>query len=507
MSPLETFVTEYLAASAGVYFLRQYIVIFVLFVFGAIITDALMSDDVPWYHRALLAFPAGISAFAVTAYIILVAGIPYNVITVIAALCLETAAALFAGRGKYARFVDKQSLRHMLIAIIVLLAAGAFATSAIMPVSISNDTMYYFKRYPDAIVYYGGLRADYDFFLTDTGLGIVAVDTLPALFNFGETFGIRELFHINFIVFFAVTVYERSKRYISKKGCIAAAVTITALLAITTPFVILGHWALANMYFMELFFIAAYTVMSDTDEKMWTSSLLLVALALFRMEGTLFVVWLIVCLALYKDVGRKLAASALAPMAVLFSAYSIKIFKQFFIFDNMYHFLSPLKAVLIVAAIAGAAVFLAFIHKRLPDAISRRLPALCLLALVGGNAVLFIYDRQLYIGNLRAFTANLFRQSGWGMLPYFVITLTVFLVIEYLIRYKKNGAGIDRANDFNITLLAGFVLMTIAASFGRGDVLAEAVGDSGNRVLLQIVPLVVITFSELTIGLLERREG
>lgn len=395
----------------------------------------------------------------------------------------------------------------MIAATVVLLVAGAFATSAIMPVSISNDTMYYFKRYPDAIVYYGGLREDYDFFLTDTGLGIVAVDTLPALFGFGETFGIRELFHINFIAFFAVTVFERSKRYVSKKGCIVAAVIVTALLAISTPFVILGHWALANMYFMELFFIAAYTVMSDADEKMRISSLLLVALALFRMEGTLFVVWLIVCLSLYKDVGRRLSATALAPMAVLFSAYSLKIFKQFFIFDNMYHFLSPLKAALIVAAIVGAAVFLAFIHKRLPGVISRRLPALCLLALVGGNGVLFIYNRQLYIGNLKAFSANLFRQSGWGMLPYFVITMTVFLLIEYFIRYKKTGAGIDAANDFNITLLAGFVLMTIAASFGRGDVLAEAVGDSGNRVLLQIVPIVILTFSELMTGLIERREG
>lgn len=506
MSPLESFVTEYLAASAGAYFVRQYLVIFVLFVFGAILTDALMSADVKWYHRALLAFPAGLSAFAVTAYIILVAGIPYGVATVVTSVLIETAAAVYVSKEKYARFVNRQSLKHMLIATVVVLFAGAFATSAIVPVSISNDTMYYFKRYPDAIVYYGKLRADYDFFLTDTGLGIVAVDTLPALFGFGETFGIRELFHINFIAFFAMTVYERSKRYISKKGCIVAAVAVTAVLAVSTPFVILGHWALANMYFMELFFIAAYTVMSDADEKMRISSLMLVALALFRMEGTLFVVWLIICMALYKDVGRHLAASALAPMAVLFSAYSIKIFKQFFIFDNMYHFLSPLKAALIVAAIAGAAVFLGFVQKRLPKIVSDHLPALCLLALLLGNAVLFAYKRDLYIGNLKAFYANLFRQSGWGMLPYFVITLTVMLFIEYMLIYKKTGRMIDAANDFNITLLAGFVLMTIAASFGRGDVLAEAVGDSGNRVLLQIVPLVVLTYAELTIGLPERSQ-
>lgn len=56
-------------------------------------------------------------------------------------------------------------------------------------------------------------------------------------------------------------------------------------------------------------------------------------------------------------------------------------------------------------------------------------------------------------------------------------------------------------NAYNITLTVGFLLIVIAASFGRGDVLYENVGDSGNRVLLQIVPLVVITLGELFLGL------
>ena len=83
------------------------------------------------------------------------------------------------------------------------------------------------------------------------------------------------------------------------------------------------------------------------------------------------------------------------------------------------------------------------------------------------------------------------------MLPYFVIGIIVLLLAEYLIRRIKGERWPAVDNAYNITLTVGFLLIVIAASFGRGDVLYENVGDSGNRVLLQITPLVVMTLGEL----------
>ncbi|MCR5590610.1 MAG: hypothetical protein K6F73_03695, partial [Lachnospiraceae bacterium] len=82
MSPLETFITEYLAEWSAVYFIRQYIVLLVLFVFGAILSDLMLGKDTSWIKRSLLAFPLGVSAFIVSAYAMLVIGIPYNTMTV-----------------------------------------------------------------------------------------------------------------------------------------------------------------------------------------------------------------------------------------------------------------------------------------------------------------------------------------------------------------------------------------------------------------------------------------
>ena len=120
-----------------------------------------------------------------------------------------------------------------------------------------------------------------------------------------------------------------------------------------------------------------------------------------------------------------------------------------------------------------------------------------------GNGIFYIYDREHYIGNIKAFGANLFRQSGWGMLPYFVIATTVVFAAEYALIPGEKRESSRTSNAFNIVLTIGFILIVLVASFGRGDVLMEDVGDSGNRVLLQITPLIIMMFGELGMSLVK----
>ncbi|MCR5688557.1 MAG: hypothetical protein K6G58_11110 [Lachnospiraceae bacterium] len=504
MNSLAPYISEYLRSLAPAYFMRQYAVIIGLFVFGAILSDALLGNDEKWLRRCVLAYPVGVAAFSVTGYAMLVIGIPYNTLTVCLAVLLEACAAVSVRRKSFAASA-RSGWRHMIPALGAVLVLAAVATSGILPVSVSNDSMYYFKRYPDCIVYFGGLRDQFDFWLTDTGLGIVSFETLPALFGFGESFGIREFFHMNFIAFFALAAYERAGRYTARAKAAAAAATL--LLVISTPFVILGHWALANMYFMEMFFIAAYSAVCFDCGGIRAHALLMVALSLFRIEGTIFVVWLILCVSLYREENRKLSVYAVVPMMVLFGGYCLKIFTQFYVFDNTYLFLTPVKATFLIAAMGAAAVYVAKFQPALKKKMPAVLPWAYLAALAAGNILLLIADSEHYIGNLRAFYANLFRQSGWGMFPYFAVAASVFIAAQHVImRIKRRGpaAGADR---FSLVLALGFVLIVLAASFGRGDVLAEDMGDSGNRVMLQVVPLAVIAFAELFLELIAGDDG
>ena len=506
MTSLESFINAYLASYSNIFFIRQFVVIICLFIFGAVISTALTDKDDPWQLRCVMAYPLGICAFAATAYAMIVIGIPYNRITVCSAVLIEAAVAVYFSRSSYLDILSKKKLIRAAICAAVVLVTAFIAVSGIAPVIISNDTMYFYRRYPDCIVYFEGLRDQFDFWMTDTGLGAVAVDTLPALFGFGESFGIREFFHLNFIAFFGMCVFEKSKQYLSGRNRVVAAVAITLVLVASTPFVILGHWALANMYFMELFLIAAYYTYMQDGKGIGASALLLVALALFRIEGTMFVVWLIICLAVYRDIGKKLAGFVLVPVIVLFGGYCIKIFTGFYLFDNIYLFLTPQKAVLLIGAIAFSAVYIAFVQPKLPKALSSKLSCIYIGAMILGNLVLLVYDSEHYIGNIKAFGSNLFRQSGWGMLPYFVISAIALFGAEFAVSYKNKKIMPDGSNSFNSVLTAGFILIVVAAAFGRGDILMEDVGDSGNRVLLQVTPLIVMTFGELGMNLVRIRD-
>ena len=504
MSSLQILVTEYLSGLSGLYYIRQCLVITALFVFGAVLTDLMTYKEQSWIRRSVLAFPAGLSAFVITAYAMLVAGIPYNTVTVCIVIVIETAVAVYLNRKSYAERL-KSNGKHMLITMAVVFAVVLVACSGLAPVAISNDTMYYFKRYPDSIVFFGSLRDQFDCWLTDTGLGVVSIDTLPALFGFGETFGLREFFHINFIVFFGICVFERAKKDLNGRNALIATALITGVLAVSTPFVLLGHWALANMYFMEMFFIAAYTGV-DAKENIGIRSLLLLSLSLLRIEGTLFVVWLILCISAYAGIGKKLALRTVLPMMAMFGLYCLKIFTQYNLLDNIYLFLTPQKAILLVGVIAACGIYLYFIVDKLPESVRRYLPCLYLCAAVLGNVLMLIRNSELYIGNLKTFYSNLFGQSGWGIMPHFAIAMFVLLIAEYLIRFRKNKTTPGTSDRFNMTIVAGFILITIAASYGRGDALSGYVGDSGNRVLLQVVPLVVLMYAELTLGLLNSRK-
>ncbi len=498
MNDLAIFVIEYLSRTMGVYFFRQFAVIIALFVFGALLTDALPAGKLSPVRRCAIAFPVGLSAFSVTAYAMLVIGIPYNVWTVCAVSLAEALCALYIGRKSFDAGLYR---RHMIFAAAAAIAVALVATSGLAPVAISNDTMYYFGRYPDAIVHYGRLRDQFDVFMTDTGLGSVCIDTLPALFGFSESFGIRESFHISFIVYFAACVYERAKKYLEGRGVIVATVLITAVLVASTPFVLLGHWALANMYFMELFFIAAYAAVDAKGDGIGTVPVLLLALSFLRIEGTLFVLWLMICVSLYRNVARKLVYTVIIPMTLLFGAYCLKVFVQFYVLDNIYQFLTPQKAAILIGAIAATGIYLLFVFPALSKRFAKYLPYLYIFAMVAANVLMFVMNKERYITNLDVFRQNLFMQSGWGMMPYFVIAVTCLLALEYGILYIKKTGRIDGSSSFDIIMVLGFALMVLTVSYGRGDDLRAYVGDSGNRVLLQIVPLVVMMYGNLCMGL------
>ena len=93
-----------------------------------------------------------------------------------------------------------------------------------------------------------------------------------------------------------------------------------------------------------------------------------------------------------------------------------------------------------------------------------------------------------YIGNLKMFYLNVRIGAGWGYFGYIAFVVMAALLIRAVIKKEWYLSFFD-------SLMLSYVLGVFIVSFGRGDSLRKGVGDSGNRVMLTAVPLIVFAVS------------
>lgn len=512
--------TSYLEACSRGYFIDQLGVILFIFLLGLLITGQLIcgnkeTDSLSRNVRlsVCLAFPVGIAVLIVTGYIVLITGMPYraSVIGLIMCIVLVIAGILYVKGGQIYKNIK---ITHVIIGCVVVCSLAVVAVSGRISISVSNDSLYYFWQYPRAICYFEGLRDQFDNFMTDTGLGAAIIGTLPFLFGFGETFGIQEFFHMSFILFFTNAVYEVATEDLevknNKNACVIATLA-GVIFASCTPVYIISHWAMANMYFMEFYFMCMYTLFRlklTNNRQVILLSIMLFACSSVRMEGVILILMLVVMMSV-RDINSKRLALSLVLTAVLSSGYIAKIFIAYVI-DNPFIFMTPLKAGLQFVAVLGVAAYLCVVKNKIPHAIKRVVPFAFIAVLLLVNIALMFINRGVYVANLYAMYGNLTGQSGWGVLPYLSIGAVFIILIWELVVNRKSGRLVEIISpDKNVTSfflfnLIGFYLSALAVSFARGDAMSVSTGDSGNRVLLQITPIVLMTFVTWIIELLNR---
>lgn len=505
---MNEWIQSLLAVNYGQFYFMQVLIIVCLFVLGVSVTTLLMPREES-SHAVIftVAFPVGISVFIFIGFLMLISGVPYktnliSLFSIVIGLCSLLCAAAhhsFKNAGI--------SVRRFALSTILVAAGAALVTGGYFPMSVSNDSLYYFWQYPRAIVYYGGLRDQFDNFLTDTGLGAAVIGTLPFLYGFGETFGIQSFFNFNFLLFFANALYEmlgRVKKNIGTKTRLFVSILCALILGSCTPVYILSHWAMANMYFMYMCFIVLYLLFRYSGNhsygKMTLIGMLLFTLSLLRIEGGIFTMMIVIIASLLGYRGKDIAAFLIMPSAVLMGIYDLKIFAGFNV-DNPVKFLTPQKAILQFGCFVLLAVYVLVVRPKIMKKIGLYLPMMFIAALFILNLVLMAMDSDTYIANLKAFAGNLFGQSGWGLFPYLVIGAMVIILVWELFIDNIGISSIKQLMDVNsycssfwLMSTLAFLLICFAVSFARGDKLDVATGDSGNRVLLQIAPMVLMLF-------------
>ncbi|MCR5508355.1 MAG: hypothetical protein K6F34_06695 [Lachnospiraceae bacterium] len=502
---------SFISGFSAVFFLRQSLVILMIFALGAAAGCALRRGRAA-LTDVLLYYPLGLSVYALVSYVILVTGIPFNIITVTGS-CLAVAAVSALAVYKNGWLHPERFEKKITAAVIItLLCIIVISTSGLLPVSVMNDSMYYYSMYPKALVHFSGYRRNFNVFLTDIGQMTVIINTLPHMYGFNESFGIQTFLNIDTLLLFSYSVYERAAKKTERKSAAAASVILTLILVSSMPYLVMSRWVMSNGYFMCFMFICVHTVYASSKEAdagsakslMVLSGLMFSVMSFLRMEGCIIAVVLVLCFASLEFEGKELFKYLMLPMLLIFSAYDVRIF-LFMNIDAPYTFLTPNKAVIQLAALAAVSVYLVFIKGRFLKFTEDKLSLLIPAALLFVNILLFVYNRSRYINNLKSFAGNLSHRSGWGLFPMMILAVYVLCFIagiggrlgtggrfcgpfSFFKKGPQNRPPVPKIHFRDLCLIA-YLLTCLAVGFARGDNLRESIGDSGNRVLLQVTVL------------------
>ncbi len=473
------------------YMTAQALTIFMLFAVGFLFVRAVWAgEDDHGIWLVLLAFPAGLAVFSTASYLMLCLGIPFNTYAVAVVLALVAITCFGVSiRKRRDVYIRNGKTRDILILSAVVLAAvlAFMLTSNIFKVVLDNDSFFYFSAYPEAIVREGAYIKYFDVFLTDSAPIGSIIQTLPYLFGFSETFGIQFFMDVNFLLIFAYALYSELSGAMGKREAALCASAVSLFLITSSAWITTAKWVMAGVYFMSYYFITVY--LGYRAAFMQRKPFALMALfaastAMMRHEGVVFVIIAVLTLSFLSEYsGRELALCFICPVTVAALLYYIRVFLILGV-HPLYAFLTPAKALVMTGALLLSGIYLLVIRNRLKEGIRSLLPVLLPAVLLLFNIALLVARPAEYLGNLKMFYLNVRIGAGWGWFGYIAGAVFIALLIKAVLKKERYLLLFD-------SLMISYVFGVLLVAFGRGDALRKGVGDSGNRVMLTAVPLIV----------------
>ncbi len=507
----------------GIFMLRQILTILGLFAAGYI-PLRLLRERMDVFWELLLSFPLGLSLYSVSGFLLLISGVRFCLasVAVLYVIMLVVIYIITKRKDRIPGYVNqstsengmsyvnkqtsnngsnyvnqqastnklnyvnlKKNLLMTVSGFILAAVLAAAACSGLLSQYVSNDSVYYYSMYPSVIVDAGYLFPALDKFLTDVGQTTAVLQSLPFTAGFDETFGIQHFFNINFILIFFAALFESSGSLKEKKTLrYLTALSGTLFLVTAEPFIVLSKWVLSNVYFMDYLFCLFYLSLKYIREKRpgWDLRFIIfifsAMLSMCRMEGGVVVFVLVMSLSVLPFSKKELICLYGIPLAVMEFGYYGAIYLRLGV-DPLYSFLDIKTALAMAGLIILLFVYIIFFRGIISE---KYVPVLLLIALFVGNLGLLVINPGRYIADIEAFLRNIRLGNGWGS---FIIVIGVYCLIFLHELIKRRGKDIPVAVFFP----AAMVFTIIAVCFERGGVLAVRTSDSGNRVLMEIVPL------------------
>ena len=474
------------ADTGTLFMLRQVLTILGLFAAG-FIPLRLLRERIDTVWVLLLSFPIGLSIYSVAGFLLLVCGVGFGIpgILILYVLLIVAAFLLRNKQGEKGQY----DIALTVGGSVTVAVLSVVACSGLLSQYVTNDSVYYYSMYPSILVKDGFLSPALDKFLTDVGQTTAVIQSLPFMLGYDETFGIQHFFNFNFVLIFFRALFDSTEILKDKKGLrIVLSAAGTLFLVTSEPFIVISKWVLSNVYFMDILFILVLiSLKAAKDERISRDYVFLIIiltskLTMCRMEGGVMVFVIALTLSVLPFGKRDMLILYGLPLALMELSYYGTIYLKIGV-DPLYSFLS-IKTVLMMAGLIFLYfVYIIFVRERLDKGI---VLLLLFIALLAGNLGLLAINHSRYIADIRAFILNIRLGNGWGI---FVIVMAIYAVLFLAELIKLKGRDLSP----ELFLPAALVLTIFAVCFARGGVLAVRTSDSGNRVLMEIVPL--LTFA------------
>lgn len=479
------------------YQLKQVLALLGLFWLGKLVvvvsTDYI---DIKWKY--LLALPTGICIWSLLSFLFLMLEIPYT----ICIMFVSVMAIVLVG-GTFLKRREKIScLWHRKYDVITL---GCFmlASTGFVFIFLSYDSYYYFINYGKTLTIVDGfaeIAGDNSFTLTNIGQFLPLLNSYTAFWGIDQSYFIQAALLANLILIFAYGFYCLIGGEGKRNDARRLSILFSVLLSTSMSFIIIGGWVLANMYCMVYITILIILpeVIKDKREIIFVNILYFAALALLRKDGLVFVAFLVVCFSAGRRFTKKELTAMVLPGIVLqfwWILYVRLVIEADVIqavgtsiTNNTNIFFLVAVVILMLGFVWGCQpIYELLIEKRAKWNIFEFLLSGILIFLF----VIFCINPVKTVDFVDVVIKNMFRfPSSWGWTAYFfiglfMVSLCAGLRIQYL--------------DFVWIGYSIFNFISYAIAKGGGWVNWD---DSYNRVLMQIIPIMVMAIGIRIVQLL-----
>lgn len=466
---------------------RQIFASVILFMIGYCLVASMIPflSELP---KMILAMPLGIVVWGLSSVTLLVLRIPYIRITAFAGFMIFVVLLLFFHRSNIRKIKGKCLLRALFVVIIL---ANVFSTGY-PRYTVTSDTHYCVYIYGRLIASAGKLGVDTVGNLIETTGIMPALMSCFAVFCGFETIQVMHyILMTSLVAGIAVCLHKVFCNIFSQKWK-SIGLTIFLMLTAAAPLFLLYDLIISHSWIMVYMFFVATTAEEysriesrDTrDGVIWLLALFLSWMSLCRVEAIITVVFMVVCMS-YLGLSRREISTCVLPaiiLTVVFHAES-QIMIAMYNTELPYGSVFITKSILLMMA-AVVLLMLAYIilyEKTWVKNLRKYLPPLLIMSLLLVSAAFCAKDIERTGNNFQAIFYNLTSiNERWYYFPFFAVIMLVLVI-----RNKQKYGYWDM-------LVWGLSLVFFCMSMGRIHPLRYGWGDSFNRYLLHMVPLLLI---------------